>query len=193
MNEYNEHPYFFIPESIMKHNLDRINLDPHLITDTNLIDDNRPYRYQQNTQVQQNPLIIFDNEDRENETNNENIFEQQEMNNENIPQQQHENVITKIINLMKIIQTNTILKNLQYLHKIHHKPEHRQIPDISEFQLELLVKPKIYLILNLVKIHFKIETLLLTFHFSQRKIHKLKIEKIYKTKLKTQYKKTLNM
>ena len=75
----------------MKHILDRINLDPHLITDNNLIDDNRPYHYQQNTQVQQNPLIIFDNEDRENETNNENIFEQQEINNEDIPQQQHEN------------------------------------------------------------------------------------------------------
>ena len=91
MDKQNEHPYFFRPESIMKHNLDRINLDPHLITDNNLIDDNRPYHYQQNTQVQQNPLIIFDNEDRENETNNENKFEQQEINKENIPQQQHEN------------------------------------------------------------------------------------------------------
>ena len=52
---------------------------------------------------------------------------------------------------MKIIQAKTILKNLQYPHKIHHRPEHRQIPDISEFQLELLVKPKIYLILNLAQ------------------------------------------
>ena len=91
MNEQNEHPYFFRPQSILKHNLDRINLDPDFLTDNNLIDDNRPYHYQQTTQVQQNPLIIFDNEDRENETNNENITEQQEINYEDIPQQQHEN------------------------------------------------------------------------------------------------------
>ena len=92
MNEHNEHPYYFRPESIMKHNLDRIKLDPHLITDNNLIDDNRPYHYQQNTQVQQNPLINFDNEDRDNETNNEDILEQQEINTENAPQHQHENI-----------------------------------------------------------------------------------------------------
>ena len=91
MNEHNEHPCFFRPESIMKHNLDRINLDPHLITDNKSIDDNRPYHYQKNTQVQQNPLINFDNENRDNETNNEDILKQQEINNENIPQQQHEN------------------------------------------------------------------------------------------------------
>ena len=94
---------------------------------------------------------------------------------------------------MKIIQAKIILKNLQYPHKKHHKPEYRQIPDISEFQLELLVKPKIYLTLNLAKRHFKIETLLLTFYFTQMKIHKMKLKKKYKTKLKTQYKKTLNM
>ena len=75
----------------MKHNLDRINLDTHLITDNNSIDDNRPYHYPRNTQVQQNPLINFDNEDRDTETNNEGILQQQEFNNENIPQQQHEN------------------------------------------------------------------------------------------------------
>ena len=79
MNEHNEHPYFFRPDSIMKHNLDRINLDPHLITDNNLIDDNRPYHYQRNTQVQQNPFINFDNEDRDKETNNEDILQQQEL------------------------------------------------------------------------------------------------------------------
>ena len=60
----------------MKHNLDYITIDPSYITDKNLIDDNRPYHYQQTTQVQPNPLIIFDNEDRENETNNKNITEQ---------------------------------------------------------------------------------------------------------------------
>ena len=85
------------------------------------------------------------------------------------------------------------LKNLQYPQKRHHKLENRQILDISEIQLELLVKPKTYLSLNLARIHFKIETSLLTFHFTQMKIHKTKLKKTHETKLKTQYKKTLNM
>ena len=57
---------------------------------------------------------------------------------------------------MKTIQVSIILKNLQLLHKMHHKLEHRQmlehrqIPDLSEFQLEVLVQDKIHLILNLI-------------------------------------------
>ena len=78
--EQNEHPYFFRPDSLIQHNIDRINFDPHLITDNNLLDDNRPYHYQRNTPVQQDLLINFDN----NYTDNE-------INNENIPQQQYEN------------------------------------------------------------------------------------------------------
>ena len=144
INEQNEHPYFFRPDAIMQHNIDRINFESHLITDNNIIDDNRPYHYQRNTPVQQNPPIIFDNDDRDNGTNNEDLLQQQEIYNENIPQQQHEN-------LSKIL-------------------------DLSEFQLELSVKPKIHLILNLIKIHFKIETSLLTFHFTQMKIHKTKLK-----------------
>ena len=91
INEQNEHPYFFRPDSIIQHNIDRINFDPHLITDKNLLDDDRPYHYQRNTPVQLDPLINFDNDDRDNETNNEDLLQQQEINNENIPQQQHEN------------------------------------------------------------------------------------------------------
>ena len=62
-----------------------------MTTDNNLLDDNRPYHYQLNTSVQQDPLINFDNNDTDNETNNENLLQQQEVKNDNIPQQQHEN------------------------------------------------------------------------------------------------------
>ena len=56
---------------------------------------------------------------------------------------------------MKTIQVNIILKNLELPHKMHHKLEHRQmlkhrqIPDLSEFELEVSVQDKIQLILNL--------------------------------------------
>ena len=57
---------------------------------------------------------------------------------------------------MKTIQVNITLKNLQLPHKMHHKLEHRQmlehrqIPDLSEFELEVSVQDKIHLILNLI-------------------------------------------
>ena len=91
MNEQSEHPYFFRPDPLIQHNIDRINFDPHLITDNKLLDDNRPYHYQRNTPVQQDLLINFNNSDTDNEINNENLLQQQEVNNENIPQQQNEN------------------------------------------------------------------------------------------------------
>ena len=56
---------------------------------------------------------------------------------------------------MKTIQVNRTLKNLKLPHKMHHKLEHRQmlenrqIPDLSEFELEVSVHDKIHLILNL--------------------------------------------
>ena len=56
---------------------------------------------------------------------------------------------------MKTIQVSILLKNLQLPHKMLHKLEHRQIPDLSEFQLELSVKDKIHSILNLIWIHFQ--------------------------------------
>ena len=62
-----------------------------MITDNNLLDDNRPYHYQRNTPLQQDLLVNFDNNDTDNETNNEDLLQQQEVNNENIPPQQHEN------------------------------------------------------------------------------------------------------
>ena len=91
ISEQNDHPYFFRLDSIIQHNIDRINHDPHLITNNNLLDVNRPYHYQRNTPVQQDLLINFDKNDRDNETNNADLLQQQGVNNENIPQQQHEN------------------------------------------------------------------------------------------------------
>ena len=53
INKRNEHPYFFQPDKITKQTIDLISFDPRLITQNNLIDDNRPYRYEQNSQEQQ--------------------------------------------------------------------------------------------------------------------------------------------
>ena len=77
---------------------------------------------------------------------------------------------------MTTTQMSILLKNLQILHKMHHKLERQQTLDLSEFQLELSIKDKIHLILNPIKIHFKIETLLYTFHFTQIKLHKTKLK-----------------
>ena len=50
--------------------MDYISFDPRLITENNLHDDKRPYRYQQNIQEQQNLFTNIDNYD-ENDNNNE--------------------------------------------------------------------------------------------------------------------------
>ena len=49
INKKNEHPYFFKPDKITKETIDLVSFDPRLITENNLIDDNRPYRYEQNS------------------------------------------------------------------------------------------------------------------------------------------------
>ena len=65
------------------------------------------------------------------------------------------NIIKKIINYMKTVHVKITLKNLQLPHKMHHKLEHRQmlehrqIPDLSEFELEVPVQDKIHLALKL--------------------------------------------
>ena len=38
---------------------------------------------------------------------------------------------------MKTMQVSKLFKNLQLQHKLHHKMEHRQIPNLSDFYLEL--------------------------------------------------------
>ena len=52
INKKNEQSYFFKPDKITKQTFDLISFDPRLITENNLLDDNRPYRYEQNIQEQ---------------------------------------------------------------------------------------------------------------------------------------------
>ena len=47
-----------------------MSFDPRLITENNLIDDNRPYRFEQNSQEQQSLLTNIENYN-ENDNNNE--------------------------------------------------------------------------------------------------------------------------
>ena len=69
IDKQNEHSYFFKPDKIPKQTMDLICFDPLLITENNLHDDIRPYRYEQNIQEQQN---LFTNNDNYNENDNNN-------------------------------------------------------------------------------------------------------------------------
>ena len=69
INKKSEHPYFFKPDKLTKQTIDIISFDPRLITENNLIDDNRPYRYEQNSQEQQS---LFTNNKYYNENDNNN-------------------------------------------------------------------------------------------------------------------------
>ena len=57
IDKQNEHPYFFKPDKITQQTMDIISFDPRVITENNFHDDNRPYRYEQNIQEQQNLSI----------------------------------------------------------------------------------------------------------------------------------------
>ena len=70
INRKNEHPYFFKPDKITKQTIDFISFGPRLITENNLIDENRPYRYAQNSQEQQSLFTTNENYN-ENDNNNE--------------------------------------------------------------------------------------------------------------------------
>ena len=70
INRKNEHPYFFKQDKITKQTIDFISFDPRLITENNLIDDNRPYRYEQNSQEHQSLFTTNENYN-ENDNNNE--------------------------------------------------------------------------------------------------------------------------
>ena len=70
INTKNEHPYFFKPDKIAKQTIDFVSFDPRLITENNLIEDNRPIRYKQNSQDQQSLFTTNENYN-ENDNNNE--------------------------------------------------------------------------------------------------------------------------
>ena len=81
INQQNEHPYFFKPDKVTQQTMDLISFDPHLITENNFHDDNRPYRYEQNIQEQQNLFTNNDNDNEEDDNNNEEyILEKQNEN-----------------------------------------------------------------------------------------------------------------
>ena len=65
--------------------MDFISFEPRLITENSLYDDNRPYRYEQNIQEQQNLFTNNDNYNEYDKNNEEYMFENQNGNrNENI-------------------------------------------------------------------------------------------------------------
>ena len=72
--------------------MDFISFDPRLITENNLHDDNRPYRYEQNIQEQQNLFTNKDHYDEDDNDNEEYKFENQNENrNEDIALNINEN------------------------------------------------------------------------------------------------------
>ena len=74
INEHNEHPYFVKLDTIAKQAIDYISFNPRLLTENNLHDDNRPYRYEHNFQEQQD--INFNNNYDEDDTNNKDFTPQ---------------------------------------------------------------------------------------------------------------------
>ena len=73
--------------------MDFISFDPRLITENNFHDDNRPYRYEQNIQEQQNLFTNNDNNNEEDGNNNEEYTPENrnENRNENIVLHTNEN------------------------------------------------------------------------------------------------------
>ena len=109
--------------------MDLVSFDPRLTTENNFHDDNRPYRYEQNIQEQQNLFTNNDNNNEENDNNNEDYIPEIKM-----------KIEMKILYSiqMKTIQVTIPLQNLQLLHKMHHKVKYQQTLSLLEFQLELL-------------------------------------------------------
>ena len=70
ISKQNEHPYFFKPDKVTQQTMDLISFDPCLNTENNFHDDNRPYRYEQNIQEQQNLFTNHDNNKEEDGNNN---------------------------------------------------------------------------------------------------------------------------
>ena len=83
ISEQNEHPYFHKPQLITKQTLDYKRFDPLLITENDLFADNRPYHYEQNSQIQQNLHFITNNSTEDDYTNQEKTLQQQHQNETN--------------------------------------------------------------------------------------------------------------
>ena len=83
ISEQNEHPYLHKPQLITIQTSDYIRFDPLLITENDLFADNRPYHYEQNSQVQQNLHFNTNNSTEDDNTNQENTLQQQHQNETN--------------------------------------------------------------------------------------------------------------
>ena len=106
ISEQNEHPYFHKPQLITKQTLDYIRFDPLLITENDLFADNRPYHYEQNSQVQQNLNFNTNNYTEDDNTNNENTLQQQNKNeNYNVDNQIIENNASEFVTQESTIST----------------------------------------------------------------------------------------
>ena len=114
IDDQNKHAYFFKPDTITQQTMDFISFDPRLITENDLHDFvidfviNRPYRYQQNIQEQQNLFTNNDNYDEDSNNNEEYMFENQSdiRIEDNAP------------HIIKTMQVSIPLQNLQLQHKI---------------------------------------------------------------------------
>ena len=87
INKQKEHPYFFKPVKVTQQTMDLISFDPRLITENNFLDDNRPYRYEQNIQEQQKLFTKNDNYNEEDDYNNEEYIP------ENLNENRNENIV----------------------------------------------------------------------------------------------------
>ena len=94
----NEHPYFFRPDKITKQTVYLISFDPRLITENNLLDDNRLHCYEPIIQEQQSLFNTNENYN-ENDNNDEEytLENQNENRNENIVHHINENNTSEYI------------------------------------------------------------------------------------------------
>ena len=144
--------YFFKPDKITEQTIDLISFDPRLITENNLIDDNRPYRYEQNSREQ--PSLFTNNENfNENDNNNEDYTLENQTENRNEAMIHHINENTS--------EYTTPESKLR--HKMHHKLGPQQTITLLESQLELSVQDQIHMNHNHTQILLHDATLLSTF------------------------------
>ena len=73
----------FLPDKIKQQTMNLISFDPRLITENNFHDDNRPCRYEQNIQEQQNLFINNDNNKKEDDNNEEEYILENQYENRN--------------------------------------------------------------------------------------------------------------
>ena len=126
--------------------MDLISFNPRLITENNLHDDNRPYRYGQSIQDQQNLFIHNNNYDEDDNNHEEYMLEKQ---NEN-----RNGDITPNIKKNNAREYTTPESTTSA--QMHHKRRHQQLPNSLEFQLGLLIQDKTHMISNHTQIHLHI-------------------------------------